>query len=459
MESVGQIDFSKHQLVDNEAELTHIVKYTLDSGLEGDGSVLNFRIPGDPSRFTQLNKTRLEVQFYVTRADGSPLHTGEQAVHIEPEDPGKKAPAENKDKEEDNKKETPKKTKKRAKRALGEKDIVFLDMQGIHSLFSSCDVKMNNVLVSSMTAYPYTTALCRNLGCTAELRENVWDYLEGSFMKLMGTSSVPLTMKVDGTHFLDQAERLYGHGNDSSRMVTFTSKVYSDVLTSAGQLLPPNISLNIEMRRAPNSFTLCTNDDEHYQLHLKSASLYLHRVQLVPELTNRALSSMQDGAHIVFNRLETRMMSVPAKSTVWNWLNCLNSDILPNRFYVALVPQASVYGNYKRISTYFDPANLASLNFKLNGRDILVDPIKMTCVSDKDGVTDYKSDFSQGFLSLCKVLDVLENQRQSLIVGNAFFMFGFTVYAVELGKAGYKPTETGVVDLEVSLAYFQIYGI
>ena len=111
------------------------MKSTLDKGLEG--GVLSWRIPGDPERYSDLNKTFMRVSFRVTRKDGT---------------------------------------------VLTDEDKPFLDPQGIHALFSSCEVAFNGFSVSMMRQYPFTTALARSLATTKAVRDDCWDYLDGSWL-------------------------------------------------------------------------------------------------------------------------------------------------------------------------------------------------------------------------------------------------------------------------------------
>ena len=155
---------------------------------------------------------------------------------------------------------------------------------------------------------------------------------------------------------------------------------------------------------------------------------------------------------MTFNRLECRMLALPQGSSVFRWQNCLNYGPIPNRLYVAFVAQESVYGVITRISTYFEGLNLQTLNFKLNGRDILVEPIRVNIVKNLvDGRLDIgASDARQGYLTLLEVLNQISDQSTVVRMILSRYMRGHFFYAVELGKCGEKVGGTGSLDIEAT---------
>ena len=267
METLAQVDYRQHNLEDEEIDIGSVVKYSVESGLRAS-SVVSFRVPADPERFTDLNRTFIRLELRVTKNDGE---------------------------------------------ALGDEDEPFLDWQGIHSLFIGCDVKFNDTCVSNMSSYPFTAAVARYLGSTRVLREDLWDYLDGCWFLPVGKPNV----SNEHGDFGRQAALF-----KNSRTVTLSGRLMSDVFCSARQFLPPGVSISIDLRRAADSFALCSKDKTGYHVELERASIFLRRVSLQPSFRKIATSSMESGVHFVFNRLETHIMSVPAKTSVWNWINC-----------------------------------------------------------------------------------------------------------------------------------------
>ena len=123
---------------------------------------------------------------------------------------------------------------------------------------------------------------------------------------------------------------------------------------------------------------------------------------------------------------------------------------LPNRLYFALVPQKAVYGTINRASTYFDTLAVTSFNLKLNGRSILVEPMRMNFRYLSDGKIDEdKSDIKDGYMSIINVLNCVSNQVETVRITPTRYIMGATIYAVELGRCGEKGGAAGVLDVEV----------
>ena len=399
---VSRLSYASDEIADAESDVSFMVKQTITQGCN-DGGVLAFRFPGDPDRFTDLNKTLLRVTVSVTLPNGN--YPDFAAANYQ---------------------------------------SVWLDPEGIHSLFSSVEVKFNDDTVSTMTMYPFTSALVRSLGSTQEFRSSVWDELDGSHEHTELRSS-----------YLNSAITLEEEAwaLQIRRDKELTGRIYSDVLTSSRQYLPPGVTLTINLRRAPDHFSLVTDRVANdYRLRISSASVYIKRLQVRPSLLPRALESVRESKCLTFNRLECRMLAVPQGSSVFRWQNCLNSAPIPNRLYVAFVAQESIYGTITRISTYFESLNLYTLNFKLNGRDILVEPIKVTISKNVlDGrLNDDESDARQGYLTLLQVLNHISDQSDTVKMSLVRYMRGYFFYAVELGKCGQKIGGSGSLDIEAT---------
>ena len=401
MEGVDKLRYDIHQVEDNETEVPLVIKQTVDQGINENG-VLSFRFPSDPVRFTDLNATYIKVQLKITPKD--------------------------------------------VRKSLGDEDGVFLEKGGLSSLFSSCDLRLNGELVSSMTAYPFTSSLIQYLGSAVENRSTIAASLGGSW----DTTWTKSSLEGEGVEDVFYIQTMtYG----GSKVVTLYCRVYSDLLTSCRQYLPPGVSLSLDFKRAPDEFSLCKikGAGDTYRVIIESASVYMKRLRLRPDAALSVAQSVKNGAHLTFNRLETRIMSIPKSNKVWRWLDCLNGAALPNRLYVGFVAQKSLYGDLSQQSTYFEHLNLSSLNVKLNGRDVLVEPIEVKFEKDGTGQTSsYKSSATNGYFALVDVLGGLRNSLAPVRVSYYTYVGGATIFAIELGKSGEKSGSSGLVDLELT---------
>ena len=310
----------------------------------------------------------------------------------------------------------------------------------MHCCFSSVEILFNDEVVSCMTNYAYTAEVCRLLGTTMDQRAQVWDELDGSWAPAAKVSNLDDATPLNKS----RSKNLAGGWH-------YFGRLYSDVLMSARQLLPPGVSLGIRLRRAHDSFSLCSpTNDQDFRLQISEASVYIRRIRIRSSLVPRALESSQQHRCITFNRLECRLMGISQDSRVFRWLDCLNNAPLPSRIYIGIVAQASFDGSYQRLCTFFEPANLRSINFKLGGRDILTEPIKLTYALETDNtIKSAESDGRLGYLSLLEVLNGVSDQTAPVRLSYTDYMKGRHLYAVELGKVGQKADIKGALNLEL----------
>ena len=397
MEAIDRLNYSRANVKNAETELGYTVKQTLNQGINESG-VLAFRISGDSERFTDLNTVCLRVDCQILTEDGQ---------------------------------------------VFKERENVLFDRNGMNSFFSTCDVRFNDEVVSTMSSYPYSSCLSRYVGYSKEIREGVWDKLDGSWLKDQGKSSM---LNANATGLLDTH---VDAGSPKSNIVSLIGRVYSDVLMSSRQYLPPGVSLGVELRRASDSFSIVsTKAGVKYMLKLHSASLYVRRLRIQPSRLPRTLESLKSDCHLIFNRLETRTKSIAKGLTVWEWLDCLTGNSLPNRIYIGFVAQSSHYGATNQLCTYFENLNVSSINLKFNGRDILVEPIKSSFVKDaSDKVIRTACHGNEGFHSLMDVMEMDRDPGGALRLPYETWLQGVTIFAVELSKCGQKSGESGNLDL------------
>ena len=410
--SAEQLSLIKPSFLDAEEDMATTVKLTLSQGLNDEG-VLSFRLPADPDRHTDLNSIFLRLELLIKKRNGNDLNLSPPAAVADPPE-----------------------------------DKVCMEAGGMHSLFKSCDVFLNEHHASSMVAYPYTTALSRYLGSTNEMR-SVWGTFDHTYDWQLDKSNLE-----SGT-FPDWMQQ---RRNSEAASHLQTGRLFSDILMSSRQLLPPGVSLRIDLRRAPDHFSLVSNvvptGNRAYKVWINYAMLYVKRLKLRPSLAaplvNPCVSKASEEQYLTYNRLETFSMAIPEGSRVFKWLDCLNGAPLPNRVYVAFVAQASVHGTLTRAGTYLENLRLSSLNFKLNGRDLLVEPILTHVNKNAAGATvPGTSDLTRGYFTLLEVFNQVADQTMPVRHSYTNYVRGHTIFAVELGKCGEKAGTSGSLDLEV----------
>jgi len=425
--SVGRLNYSLEAGTDREFSFGHKVHTTLTQGVN-DGSVLSFRIPADRYRHTDMNKTLLDIKFRITKSDLTDL--------------------------------TP------ADTATVKKDAVFLDTGGIHSMFSVVELYLNDVLISNMNAYPFTSTLCRYLGTSRDIREQVWDQLDGTGESFQLKCS---DYRVGGDVFA--ATRL----KDSYKIQMYRGRVFVDFMNSVRQLLPPGVAIQLDLRRGPKHLALGSattkkgpnegdgfvdQESGKYRIHIESATLILDRLQLTPEVTARSLSLLQNGGvHMVYNSLDTRATVIDKGEIVWNWLDFnVERAEAPNRMYFVMMQQSTYYGNLHRCSTYFENGNLTSLQLKLDGKPLLIEPLRMNF---SNGPNEYTGEYTGAisadgcdakmpFLALCEIFNQISDPLAPFRIGYKEFMSSACIMAVELSSCGQRAGSSGSFDLELT---------
>lgn len=398
MEGVAKLDYARREVVDVEQEVSHPIKVTLTQGLNA-GAVLNFTFPADHGRFTDLSSALLVVELQVQRSNGTPITAT---------------------------------------------DHVIFDANGLHSLFTSCEVRFEDRIVSTMTHYPYTSTLSRLLGCAQDSRSYIWDELDGTWNytseRVRQSSALGETLQPADRRVIRAGEQ----------RCIFVGRVFSDILMTSRQLLPPSISLSVALRRAHDHFSIvCPNDNRKYNVMLHSAAMYIRRLKLHPTLTTNAISAANSGGCITYNRLETRCVAIPQGSEIFRYQNCLNSGPLPNRLYIAFLAQSSLYGQLTQYCTYFEDLNIRELSVKVNGRDIQTEPIEAEF--EKDDAGNVRFDAGQhlmGYLSIIEILDQTTNLCSPVRLSHLNWKNGCTIFALELGKCGVKNSAGGALDIE-----------
>lgn len=401
---VNRLHYSDLSILDAEEDVADTIKVSLDREPD-EHSVLAFRFPADAERFTDLSSAMLEVETKIVRKDGKAW--------------------------EDN------------------KDFCFLEPGGVQSLWSSCEVHFNGSCVSNMSLYPYTTALVRYLGLAKSSREAIFDVFGGSWAP--GTKKADITNpKPSITDFLLQ-NKLFAGGK-----ITLSGPIYSDILQTSRQLLPSGFSIDIILRRASEDFSMASpiRNTTNYRLEIVNASVSLKRLRLRPGLKSslgRALSLNR--ACMVYNRLSNRVSVVPKGIVTWRWNDVLASGPIPNRIYLGFVAQKSFYGDINHLATFFDNHGASSYNIRLNGRELLSDPIQAK-IEKAHGKTLASSDAKQVYKSLLEIMGFMGGQKLQQeplrltyhdVISNGIFIVAF-----ELGKSGRKPGSSGaVLDIEV----------
>lgn len=416
---MSKISYNQEYVEDIECALAKNVKLTLDRGLQ-EGSTLVFHFPGDSETYTDVSTLMFETEIAIKRGDGSNLDSS---------------------------------------------DRVFYDWMGLHALFSTVDTKINGQLISNMSCYPYSSRLQSLFGTNQAVRMAILRRYDHSWSDSVGLSNITEDPYTDPKGILPDQPSGFGYesymkllkNEDSTgseeqkeKVIVMKGFIYSDFLMSCKQLLPPSTSLTLEMRRSPSEFFLCNaekNAKHRYKVVMKSASVSFKRLHLSQTIHNKAMASISssNGGSLIFTRLNTRLMNIPANSRSWRWLNLLEGAPLPQKMYVGFVNSRGLYGSIDQLGTFFESLNLESLALYYNSQPILTEPLKLSYKTMEDGsLNAVDSDARNGFLTMTTLAghfsDPLNNSQR---LDYSDYINGGIIYGFNLGLCGTKSGEVG----------------
>ena len=384
----------------DECDKAFWIKSSLDRNI---GSTLRFVIPPDPEAFTDVNVAYMSVTLRVVKADGNPLD---------------------------------------------ESDLVFVSPGSLQSLFDSCQIFLNGASLEPSNAYSFGATLTSYLGMAKTTRDNVWKELAGMRTPNFTSSKILPSNVGDFREFIKTVAL--------SKPFTLTGRLMSDFMQSCGQLLPPGIKLEVNLRRSPDSFTLCSVSEDQslrYRVEIGMASLFLRRVRMRKPILERTLKSIENGGRLAYTRMDCVISQIPATGVFLRFGNIYGGRELPHTLYLVLANQKAFSGAQDYLGNYFESGYLQSVQVFENGRPVLTQPIRTTYAYDADGVSlnTANSDAAEPFLTCTQAMNGIANSQ--MVAGLSYFEFlrGCIVTCVQLNSCGGKQMGAGFVDVELML--------
>lgn len=387
--------------------------YTVDSGIDSSRAV-QFQVPGQPDCFIDLSECYLKTVFNVVKQDGT---------------------------------------------SIGSNPPVFPAENYGSNLWSQVQISLNNTPLPPGNEYPYTAYLIDILGASSETQSNVLNDLAGFAVPSYGSSLIE--------HARSNSYREKKRLCRDSQFMEVYSRIHSDFMMSCSQLLPNNMSLGVTLQRSQDSFVLgaetkttmdpATATDkttvvDPVKIQVKSATLFVKRVCLNPAARAEIDKGLADGGNLLYQRLQTVAIQCPKGLITWNWHNCFN-HVAPRKVFLALVTQEAYFGSLKRTSSFLESANIATVRFALDGRDIMAEPYQTKFVYDSKGkIDDVNTQARSAYAGLCRAIGSFSAIRQNNGISYSKFVDGATVFAVDLDHADTGHPSTGSLDVSITFA-------
>lgn len=288
-----------------------------------DGSPIEFHVAGTPEEYVDLSQTKLHIKAKITNADGSRLAVDAPVAPTN----------------------------------------LFL-----HSLFSQCEVSLNERLVSvASNNYPYRAYLETLLNYGREAKES--QLTSALFFK-------------DRAGMLDENDPL---ANDDvvntglkkrreysarSRLIDMTGPIHSDIFMQ-DKLLLGGIDLKVKLIPSNASFCLISpNPQANYKVSITHASLMVRRVKVSPSVSLAHTRALEVGtAKYSLNRVEVKAFSIPTGTMSFSKDNLFLGQ-LPHRLVVGFVDNDAYNGVLDKNSYNFKNMNLNYLSLMTDGQQV-----------------------------------------------------------------------------------------
>lgn len=289
-----------------------------------DQEVLDFLIPGSGSFYLDLNSTLLYLRVKITKADGT---------------------------------------------NLGNDDRCGIIQYPLNTIFSQVDVSLNEVLISSSSAtHPYRSIIETLLNFSPQTLES--QFSAGLWYKDDGDDLDSVEMGDNATNngLLKRASFAR-----ASRPFELLGPLHSDIFFSE-RLLLNNVDVRLKLVKAKSAFTLMSAAGDEFNLNILSASIFVKKVQVSPDvILGHSAALMKSNAIYPISRVVVKNYSIPAQSRVCSQDN-LFLGRLPKYIVLGLVDHRAFVGARNLNPFNFQHANLEYLSLNVNSRLIPAKP-------------------------------------------------------------------------------------
>lgn len=257
----------------------------------------------------------------------------------------------------------------------------------LHSLFSQCDVYLNNKLVSpANNAYPYRAYFetLLNYGPAAKnshLSTALWiDDTPGKMDELPGSKS---------NKGLDKRHNYVSEG----KSVDLLGHIHADILNQDRFLLN-SVELRLRLVRSKDAFCLMDASDKNYSVHITEATLIVRRVKINPAVLiahAKALSSST--AKYPITRVEVKSFTLHSNIVSECIDNCILGQ-LPKRLVIGFVDNRAFNGDRKLNPFNFQNFGINFFSLYVDGVQIPSKPLQTNFTGKNQYVEAYHTIFS-----------------------------------------------------------------
>ena len=287
----------------------------------------------------------------------------------------------------------------------------------LHSLFSQCDVSLNNTLVSpSENTYAYKAYL-----------EDLLSYDRGAKKSQMTAN---MYYRDSSGHFEEVKGDIKNSGmivrrslTSKSQEVSMMGKLHVDIMNMSRYLLN-GVDVKIRLVKSKDSFSLMANCPEGicYTSVLTHVSLFVRKCKLNPAVMlahNAALTKAP--AKYPYKRVSLKTVAIPMGSLSVTEDNLFMSQ-LPNRVIIGLIDSDAFNGNLNKNPFNFKHHSLSYISLFVDGQQIPSTPL----------TPDFKNNiYVRSFYRLFSELGMASKDEGNYIEMRDF-PYGYALYAFDL---------------------------
>ncbi len=248
----------------------------------------------------------------------------------------------------------------------------------LHSLFSSCQLYLNDTLLNTHNdLYNYKSLLLASLSYGADAK---YSFLQGAAMypDTAGQYNNPAFntgFKSRSNKFKKSPTSQEYHGEE----VQLASRLYLDLVTTDTPV-PPGVSIRVVLTLAPHDFVIQVpdTDNDSYTMVITEAILHLPIASLSPEVYTRFERKLaEQDASIFFRRIEMSTKTIPKGTTVFNSEALFSSQANPCKLIAGLVSTKAFLGDFKKNPYFFQrlwtdggTSYVVSMSLTLNAKSL-----------------------------------------------------------------------------------------
>lgn len=288
-----------------------------------DGSPIEFHVAGTPEEYVDLSQTKLHIKAKITNTAGADIPADEPVGPVN----------------------------------------LFL-----HSLFSQCEVSLNERLVSpSSNNYPYRAYMETLLNYGEEAKKT--QLTSALFYKdtagLMDEANPAANDDVANQGLKKRAQL-----SARSRLLDMTGPLHSDIFLQ-DKLLLNGIDMKVKLTPHKAAFCLMSNNAEgDYKVSITHASLMVRRVKVNPSIALSHARALEVGtAKYPLTRVEVKAFSIPTGTMSLSKDNLFLGQ-LPQRLVITCVDNDSFNGALDKNPFNMKNMNLNYLSLTVDGRQI-----------------------------------------------------------------------------------------